>query len=520
MKGVKKCFGLSLLLFTIFGLSLSVFSDTNALKHDVNYLPISSQSASRGGSAIPIGGSSPGLGIGNPYFNISWSSSDFISGDFKLGQDHYFTSSLFDNRCTFINYSSRYYSLPSISYFGSNGVSFDYGFPSYRFDYSSSYYDHLDVLSCQQSIPFGEIFSSQSNLFSHPDFDNSSLVNIPIADRPPYLSLPPYYYDFDSFYLHDKAIDTNSGITYSSSLKMSDIVGFSPNKFSKLTIPLGMVNKDVVGDITTGRSVELSGVFDFSGEGNYFNWASDLSSNSVFNLSYVGLNSSQSFMGSGYNISGSIPCSTNFRSLDFNNFYQLEFTCEFISPDDIYDGQLWFWLYLDSGDTPSGYLFDTNADWSFASAYFITDHDDTPGGIWGFDPTGNNLNYAPGSASSLLPGDEDFFTSLVNLFGFLFLNPFAPIFQLFSNNETCAQIPTLASLIHSEETQVCPWFDSNVRNILTPVLGLSSMMLIFGFAVRWLGSGSGNMFIDDDVSDTGHSFALRNKFQAMRWRRR
>lgn len=74
-----------------------------------------------------------------------------------------------------------------------------------------------------------------------------------------------------------------------------------------------------------------------------------------------------------------------------------------------------------------------------------------------------------------------------SMFSFTFLNPFIGIFELF-NDSGCVSIPTIAGMVGSDETTYCPWFDSSVRNILTPVFGLSSMILIFGFAVRWLGS--------------------------------
>lgn len=75
-----------------------------------------------------------------------------------------------------------------------------------------------------------------------------------------------------------------------------------------------------------------------------------------------------------------------------------------------------------------------------------------------------------------------------SMFSFTFLNPFIGIFELF-NDSGCVSIPTIAGMVGSDETTYCPWFDSSVRNILTPVFGLSSMILLFGFAVRWLGSG-------------------------------
>lgn len=70
-----------------------------------------------------------------------------------------------------------------------------------------------------------------------------------------------------------------------------------------------------------------------------------------------------------------------------------------------------------------------------------------------------------------------------SMFSFTFLNPFIGIFELF-NDSGCVSIPTIAGMVGSDETTYCPWFDSSVRNILTPVIGLSSSMLLFGFVIR------------------------------------
>lgn len=78
------------------------------------------------------------------------------------------------------------------------------------------------------------------------------------------------------------------------------------------------------------------------------------------------------------------------------------------------------------------------------------------------------------------------------IFNFNLINPFTPLFLLFNSGDSCVSIPTLASWLHTEQTSVCPFFPSSVRTIVTPVLGISSMMLLFGFAMRWLG---GNQII-------------------------
>lgn len=496
MKGVKKCYGLLLLLSIMLGLSLNVSSDVNALKHDVQYLPLASQSAYTAGHNHGLNG--------NPRFNIHWSRDNKPSSDsFFRNRLHYFNSSLLNDRCTFIAHSSSYYSLPSIV----DDYVLDYtlGFDSYNYNYRSetSYSGSAAIVSCRQNTPFGTLLSSSSsNLLSHPNFDDSSLVNIPLADRLPYTSLPPYYYDYDSMYIHDHAIDTNTGLTYDNSLKPSTFIGFAPNKFSTMTIPLGKLNEDVTGPATQGRNFTLSGVFDFSGSGNYFNWNPDLDSSSYFRLRFSGLTEAQSVTDTTVNSGGASDCTTNFVSLPSQDFYQLQYTCSVDMPVTFYIGQLWFSLEISSGN--QNWLFDTNADWSFGSTWFVTDNDDTPGGTWGYSPTGNNLSSAPGSASSMIPADQDFFTQLSTLFNFGFFNPFQPLFNLFADDQSCAHIPTVAGMIHSPDTTVCHFFDSGTRNILTPVFGLASSMLIFGFAVRWLGASSGNFFEDAGSHETRH----------------
>lgn len=77
------------------------------------------------------------------------------------------------------------------------------------------------------------------------------------------------------------------------------------------------------------------------------------------------------------------------------------------------------------------------------------------------------------------------------MFSFTFLNPFIGIFELF-NSSGCVEIPTIARWVHSDTSTVCPWFSQEVRDVLTPVFGLSSMMLLFGFAVSWLNGNDSN----------------------------
>lgn len=75
------------------------------------------------------------------------------------------------------------------------------------------------------------------------------------------------------------------------------------------------------------------------------------------------------------------------------------------------------------------------------------------------------------------------------VFSFSVFNPFLPLFSMFNVNQ-CVSIPTLSNMLGSSETQYCSWFDGTTRGILTPVMSIASVMLIFGFVIRWLGGSS------------------------------
>lgn len=490
---LTKCFTLLSVFSIMLGLSFVVSSDVSALMHDVKYIPIASE------SVLSYGTTS--VAPENPDFEVHWHSENAPSS-VKLNLNHYFVP-LYDssrNLCVFQSYQSTYHTLPSF-----DGTNYSFGFNTWRYNLRSA--DFNDYF-CRQTAPFGTLLSSDSNITSHPNFDESSIVNIPIADRAPYTSLLPYTYDYDSLYVHDSAVDTSTGVTYNNSLKFSEFIGSPINKPDRLVIPLGRANSDVVGTISLGRKVKLTGVFDFSGEGNYVNFTS--ASDSYFRLYYGGYDTFSWITDSTHNVGGYTDCSLNNITLPSTGFNQLEFTCEFESPYDFLPGRTWFSLRLFAGS--SDYIFDTNADWSFSSAYFITDNDETPGGTWGDAPTGNNLSSAPGSAEGLIPQDQDFFNKLVNLFAFNVSNPFAGLLDMIHDPNSCASIPTLAGMLNAEESTYCPWFPTSVRNVLTPVLSIAGMMLVFGFFVRWLGARSGNFIEDSGGIDSG-GYHFENKFR-------
>lgn len=96
-------------------------------------------------------------------------------------------------------------------------------------------------------------------------------------------------------------------------------------------------------------------------------------------------------------------------------------------------------------------------------------------------------------------GNEDA-DKAAGIFNFGVMNPFSGLFALFSPATSCSSVPTIANWLGTDQTTYCSWWPSSVRTVLTPVFGISSIMLLFGFVVRWLGSG---YTFDVDSMDLG-----------------
>lgn len=277
-----------------------------------------------------------------------------------------------------------------------------------------------------------------------------------------------------------------------------------PSEIYRLYIPFGTPNVSASDSLSPGTPIQFDGEFVIDPE--------DPSS-------FGGFDSVDIYLRSDYG--GSIfttDCSSTFgrdNPDDSSSVWYLRYSCPttiWSSYDSSYQ-RPWFQLrvtfnYSDSVNNKFRMLI-------FDDSFSITDNDTSPGGTWGYDPTGSDVNNAPGSIyqTDITHAEENFLSSLIGLFqGINLINPFAPIFGLFTSQNDCAQIPTLSSMLHSEDTEVCPWFDSTTRSIVTPVLGLSSMMLLFGFVVRWLGARSGNFVEDSGGIDSG-GFHIENKFR-------
>lgn len=102
---------------------------------------------------------------------------------------------------------------------------------------------------------------------------------------------------------------------------------------------------------------------------------------------------------------------------------------------------------------------------------------------------GSTPTVAPG-----MPDIEDSYgnwsDSFINAIDFTFSNPFTPLFNMFLPPNECANIPIIASMIHSNQTRICPIYPQSVYPITTPVFTFIGVMLLFGFLVRWLNGDS------------------------------
>lgn len=512
MKGVKKCFLFSFILMAVSLVSCLVFSSEKvyALRHDIKAIPLYSNDFFTGGCSH-----CSNYRASNPPFEIQWANSETYADNFEPTKNSVFYSN-FDSSSSLCRYNGQ----RNDGYFPQNAGmihGWTWHFNSYRgfydpFGYESDFYK----AQCQQPLAFGTANPlAVGYLVSvHPLFNSDSFYGLTPVTTQYYKDLLPYYYDYSHFYVSgDSVTSPDTGITYSSSFHMSDIFGnclqvdnencerVNITKFSKLVIPLGQWDSSKEGALTQGRSIEFRGSFNFPGvtqdsQLHTFSWASDYLTNGEFKLYLDGL----------VNENGS---SSNFNTeptnCDLNRTYigtgmLLEYSCSLTLLHDYEQASLY--LKLENPVTGS-YIFDTNSDWTWSGFYIVTDHDETPGPAYNDEPTGNHLDEAPGNPYAKMEeaeGDDgNFFDHLINLFGFSFFNPFAPLFTMFTDSNTCANIPIIAGMLHSEESTYCSWFSSETRGILTPVLGIAGMMLVFGFAVRWLGASSGNLF-----EDAGH----------------
>lgn len=76
------------------------------------------------------------------------------------------------------------------------------------------------------------------------------------------------------------------------------------------------------------------------------------------------------------------------------------------------------------------------------------------------------------------------------------LNPFTPWKYSHFSNGCSVEIPRIAAWLHSTQTTYTSWWCSNstlttIRTYLTNILNIASVMLVFGFAFKWLRTNNG-----------------------------
>lgn len=552
MKGLKLC-GLLLAFFTIFGLSFVGYSDTNALSYGVSSFNIGSDvyqfkkiydldSSSDVYSYFPRPN----------QFSISFTNNNPAPSGFTFPHTWMFTGNL--------DLSSNTCKLPSPidTSFYSDGVTSSAltGYTIYRnksfnftFDASNLISDDSPfVLSSPLNFASGSWLERNKNAFCHiqdfpynenssynayiPSWDWSSLINIPLVNnRFEYEKSKPFTYNYNTIDL--KRTEKVDGVVMSSDgLKMSDLFNVPVPAFGSMSMYFGFFD-DITTDLSDSdwqlhedvTTFSLKGSIEFDSDyvindditynlANYYDPYFHSSSSTLNSFTYNDNTIySLPFNPHSTSVDMKVCNTTEYHISNGDDSNRLDFECVY---DPVIDGafvssvdfrylsnfRLNFGRTgLQSLNTPTDFL-STQGDYKFTNFRLVTNNNETPSG---WDATNSGLGGNPSSMPGNDGYDEDFepdwFTSLKNMFGFNFLNPFAGIFTLFSDQNSCAAIPTLSSMIHSEETSVCPWFDSTTRNIVTPVLGLASVMLVFGFAVRWLGSSSGNLFEDSSSED-------------------
>lgn len=518
MKRSKLC-GLLLALFTIFGLSLSVSSSTSALRHNYAGVPLMSPSLpyefifDSNSHSYSFDWSASGVNTIAlmPTFFIQFQGDSYQSDydNLSINTSNSILSSYVENNQYYYNSMTAAFNFIDSETFSSNL----YFFPDN--------YTNLGVNSqFYTRKPFGQdgkaLFNNTASgllrcyPFNYRGLYGNGAVCDGLWNTAEYINseILPYYYGYDGFYISSSAIDTDSGIHYSHSFSLSDLFNQDIPTFSRMQIPLW----DFDGyfwdsnNLYNGRSFEFTGAFEFDGS---FDWHSDINNNgSYFRVYYSGLRANDPFNSD----HGYFDCTINLITL--SDLTRLEYSCPYVLPADYI--AIGFTLDI-SGN--GNYVWTTDDDWHFAYSYVVTDNDDTLGYSFNSHLTGGGS--VPGSASNDIIGSgcdfihaicfdsstidsvlANFGQNISNLFLFNLFNPFSFLFTSFSDASSCASIPIISGMLHAEESTICPFFDSSVRAIGTGVFSLVSVMLLFGFIIRWLRSSNSDF---SPISNGGDS---------------
>lgn len=526
MKGVKKCYGLLLALLIMFGLSLSVCLDSNALKHDYNGIPFLAPLVPNSVKVIDGG-----------YTSIDWDNARDGGGEYSntqsfaiyaRGQAYSYNDNYKDLRfkdgmkLSYLNFQpsqSNGQNLCNLSSSASANaiLSFDnsvsQGFNSVsQFDriyyLNNNFNNNFDNLTNTQSrcrflgkfgqIPpprLGEVAtntpfrpckdSRYGNFSCSIQFNATGYFNDSFSN---------HWFTSSGFYTNQRTTLVN-GEQFEHLFSLSEMYNKPITSVDRIVLPLYDYSDYWFNpyNFYQGRQFNFKGFFNFEpGEVNIHPNISNIATLKIRARVYA----TNPYQGTTGSTIIEFPCTSKFTNYQ-NPSSVLTTVWSYECPIELPFQTPYMFPVLDFDshyNNNDNYLWLTNSSWKFGRLFVVSDNDETPGGAFGSDLPGANN---PGQLSDYLNNDETaegLFDSLINLFTLDFINPFAPIFQMFGTGDECAQIPVIAGMLSSNETQVCPFFPANIRNILTPVIGLSSAMIIFGFCISWLRGSSLEIF--------------------------
>ena len=486
-KGLK-CFGLLLLLSTMVGLSLNVSSDVSALKYQVDTIPFLIPESPQNNYI-----SNGSVSVLYDPFRIRYDDPDdvFIPKDYW-----YFKTEPINDFCRF--YLNQSFIRVNNTFVSTNNSTGEYQYTDLH--YRLPYYDSR-LISIHGASVSEEFFHCNSDgPIQNPDISTISMPAY-VFGNPNGRAWLPYRYDVSGVFRSFQRKNDN-GVVVGTKFDLSElfdygsnVIGNPPDTIYYMDIPLGV--RSPSSDLTGGSHVRVD--FRIYLDADEVNGEPSIGSNNSEMLTVKVLPVAFDYTTVG---SVNIPCSselyTNPNELEAP--YYFEYICEGDLPSFLPDHNpllLGFTIKLHG----SPYL------WSYNGTRFVlfdsftvtTNYDDTPASEpFGRDIDGGDVDSAPGFLSDGADTSQvDWFYSLTQMFSFTAINPFAPIFTMFSDPDNgCVHIPTIAGMLGATSDSVCPFFNSSIRSIVTPVFMLVGNMILFGFFVRWLGASSGNFFED------------------------
>lgn len=406
-----------------------------------------------------------------PNFRIRYSYDDSLitTNDIKPKDLLYYYNKFEDGKCKFDSWTHA-------RSFDTRGLQYDffYYIPDFLLYYSDS-----DRAACNYLGARYKSLEFPAYTFGTPNF----------------VAWNGYRYQYDGLYMSDCDPDLS---TRCSEFDLTDLFTPLPDHYTEFQLPLGMPSSSVE-TLAVNTPIRLQGSFFLDSKtGSYtdFSFAPD-----TFQVRLEGFTSEEDLQQNRKSLYN-FPCTfthTTSTAEENAGVEIIEYICQGVSPFSYLNNYYYMNLQMIGEhllDAPDTRMF------IFEPMYLIYNNDQTPGGSFTGSVEGGEKQSSPNSILSPEndPGGAVYRDSweykLSHLFDFQMFNPFAPIFNMFSDQSECHHIPTLASWLKVEDDTYCPWFPAMVRNVTTPIIGIASTMLLFGFFVRFLKSSSGNDTID------------------------